>query len=197
MNEAHPRNIAMAEGFKLVARSLDNESDRGSVVLAAAWLDESLTRIITKFLKPNTTQNEKLLKVGQPIGDFGTRIIIADRLRLITPNLISSLVICRRLRNDFAHLSSELSFATPYVQDRVDRLFKLNEDLIVVMGQSLYKAGITIRAELAEITAKDMLDAFGHKRLFSYTCGLINAGLALIEFDIRPCDPQFNTESLD
>lgn len=193
MTAPDPRKVVMADGFKAVAYSLKDESDRGTVVLAVAWLDESLSKIIIKFLKPISHSKENLFKAGQPIGDLGTKILLADRLGLVAPSLISSLSLCRKLRNDFAHISSDLSFTTPNVRDRVNELFRLNEDLIVTMGESLIKAGMKIGAEDgAAATAKGMQETFGPKLLFHYTCGLINAALVTIEYDIRPHKPLFS-----
>lgn len=192
MSAPNPRSIAMANGFKAVVESLKQESERGTIVLAAAWLDESLTKIISKYLKPITASKETLLKAGQPLGDFGTKILLADRLNLVHPSLISSLSLCRKLRNEFAHLSSDLSFNTPHVKDRVDLLFHLNEDLLTTMGSTLVEAGMIIDMKNPEsISAKDMLGAFGPKQLFHYTCGLINSALAVIEYDIEPSKPMF------
>lgn len=195
MTAPHPRNVVMAEGFKAVAVSLMKESDRGTVVLAAAWLDESLTKIITKFLKPMSSSKENLLKPGKAIGDFGTKILLADRLQLIAPNLIQSLDLCRKLRNDFAHLSSDLTFETQNVKDRVQELFHLNENLLVTMGEVLTDAGMKIGAkdkEVDMVTAKQMLETFGSKLLFQYTCGFINSALATIEYDIKQHTPLFS-----
>jgi hypothetical protein len=182
----------MGEGFRAITTSLKGESDRGSIVLAAAWLDEALIRIIAKFFKPVSDNKENLLRAGQPIGDFGTRILLADRLNLMHPKLIQSLTLCRRLRNDFAHLSSDLSFETPSVKDRVDQLFRLNEDILATMGQVIEDTGKFGPPAGRPINASDMLDAFGHKQLFHYTCGFINAALAVIEYDIKPNEPLFD-----
>lgn len=195
MTAPRPRTIVMAEGFEAVAVSLMNESDRGTVVLAVAWLDESLTRIITKFLKPTSNSKENLLNPGQPIGDFGTKILLADRLQLIAPNLTQSLSLCRKLRNDFAHISSELTFDTQHVKDRVHELFRLNEDLLVTMGEVLTKSGMKIGADDKEsdvVTAKQMLETFGSKILFQHICGFINSALATIEYDIKQHPPLFS-----
>lgn len=188
--EFHPRNVAMANGFESVVTALRHESDRGSVVLAVAWLDESLTRIIKKLLK--TADNETLLKPGQPLGDFGTKIILAERLQLINPTLVNSLNICRKLRNDFAHLSSNLSFETPQVKDRVDYLFTLNDLIISAMGETLSEAGLKLEGSKDnKISVKEMHQKLGTKQLFNYTCGFINSGLASIEFDTQQTTPMF------
>lgn len=192
MESTKARTVAMAEGFRSVVEALKEESDRGTVVLAAAWLDESLTRIIAKFLKPVSPVDEKLLKAGQPIGDLGTKIILAERLNLVHPDLLSSLSLMRKLRNDFAHLSSHLSFPTPNVKDRVSELFKRNEDLLLSMAETLIEAGMLAGpGKSGTITAKDMEEAFGSKQLFHYTCGFLNSALAIIEYDLKPSEPQF------
>jgi hypothetical protein len=36
-----------------------------------------------------------------------------------------------------------------------------------------------------------MLKAFGPKKLFDYTCGFINAALAIIEYGIKPNETLF------
>lgn len=188
--EHKPRNIAMGNGFRDVATALKDESDRGTVVLAAAWLDESLTNIIKKLFKPSN--QEELLASGKALGDFGTKIMLAERLKLINPALVRSLNICRKLRNEFAHLSSELTFATPSVKDRVEILFSINEPVLSAMGEVLRDAGLSIpELEGSEISAKVMHQAFGTKLLFQYTCGCINSGLAAIEFDTQEIAPSF------
>lgn len=195
MDKPATRNHAMAEGFRAIVTSLQDESDRGTVVLASAWLDEALTRIISKFFKPVSKNGEKLLRTGQPLGDFGAKIVLADRLGLVNKNMIESLTACRKLRNDFAHLSTDLSFSTPEVKDRVEHLFKLNEDMLSVMGQVLKDAGMPIGAgDSTQVTGEHMLKKFGHKQVFHYTCGFINSGLAAYEHDVKPSDPQFDGE---
>lgn len=195
MDRTESRNHVMAEGFRGIVTSLQHESDRGTVVLASAWLDEALTRIISKFFKPVSNNGEKLLKAGQPLGDFGTKIMLADRLGLVNKHTVESLNICRRLRNDFAHLSTDLSFSTPEVKDRVEYLFKLNEDLLSVMGRVLEDAGMPIGAgDSTQVTGEHMLKKFGHKLVFQYTCGFINSGLAAYEHDVKASDPQFEGE---
>ncbi|MHC8404277.1 hypothetical protein [Pseudomonas sp. TMB3-21] len=190
-----PRNIAMANGFRDIVTALKDESDRGTVVLAAAWLDESLTNILKKLFKE--TDKEDLLSPGKALGDFGTKILIAERLKLINPHLVQSLTICRRLRNDFAHLSSNLSFSTNTVKGRVENLFKLNESIISTMAEVLLDAGLNLEdLEDGDFSARRLHQIFGTKQLFGYTCGFINSGLAVIEFDTQEIEASFSETSL-
>lgn len=184
------RGIAMGEAFRSIVEALSGESNRGTVVLAVSWLDDSLTAIIKKLLKP--TQNETLLNPGQPLGDLGTKIILAERLQLISPQIVKCLTICRRLRNDFAHLASDLSFETPNVKDRVFHLFDLNDNVLSAMGETLIAAGLSFDGgESDKISVKAMHQKFGTKQLFCYTCGLINSGIAALGFDVEEITPTF------
>ncbi|QBF27438.1 hypothetical protein EXN22_17750 [Pseudomonas tructae] len=181
----------MANAFKLVAESLINESDRGTIVLATAWLDESLTKVLTKYMRP-AGKTDDLLNPGKPIGDFGTKIMLAERLGLVAPNLLKSLNRCRKLRNDFAHIASELTFETPSVRDRIQLILDENEDLLIVMGDTLRDAGMEFENGNDPLILKHILDRLGSKPLFQYACAFLNSALALIEFDIEPVEPQFH-----
>lgn len=183
----------MADAFKVSAQSLADESDRGSVVLAAAWLDESLTAILATYMKPSGRQ-DKLLAPGRPLGDFGTKIILADRLRLVTPTLLKSLDMVRKLRNEFAHIASDLTFETPSVKDRVQLILKDNESLLITMGEVLVRNGMLLDSDGEKIKIEHMLECFGARKLFQYTCAFLNAALAGIKFNLKPAESQFNTD---
>jgi len=185
-----PVNRETANAFRVAAESLDNETERGTVVLAAAWLDESLTAILAAYMKP-AEKKEDLLAPGRPLGDFGTKITLADRLRLVHPSLLKSLDMVRKLRNDFAHISSDLTFETPSVKDRVALLLRENEDLILVMGNLLIKNGMASPPEGQELKIKHMLECLGAKKLFQYICAILNGALAAIKHDLKPADQQF------
>ncbi|SMC69463.1 hypothetical protein [Pseudomonas sp. URIL14HWK12:I5] len=188
-------NLEMANAFKLVAESLINETDRGTVVLATAWLDESLTAILRTYMKPSEKADD-LFSPGRPLGDFGTKIILADRLRLVAPSMIRSLEIIRKLRNEFAHIASDLTFETQSVKDRVQNVFRENEDLLLVMGETLIEKGMSFGQE-DDLSIEHMLKRFGTRALFQYTCAFLNGALALVKFHLKPAEPQFSFEELE
>lgn len=81
-----------------------------------------MTQMLKKFLLPSKHESEKadeLLGVGRPIGDAATKIDLLLRLGLLAPATYKSLHWLRKLRNDFAHLSSNLTFETDHVRDRI------------------------------------------------------------------------------
>ena len=117
----------MVETMWKVATELHKESERGCVVLAFAWMDDQLTANLRKYLLPSVQQSEKadeLLGVGSPIGDAATQIDLSLRLGILQPNTHKSLHMFRRLRNDFAHLASNISFENQSIHDRVVAIFE-------------------------------------------------------------------------
>ncbi|QKK98381.1 hypothetical protein GEV38_21505 [Pseudomonas sp. 13159349] len=181
------RNAAMGTAFRAVAQALKHETDRGTVVLATAWLDESLTKVLQKFMPPKSGTKDDLLGPGKALGDLGTKITLASRLNLIPETMRKSLDLCRKLRNDFAHLASDLTFDTPNVRDRVLELFNENSEVLNVMGESLREAGMNIDSLVEQpITLKSMMSTFNTKELFGYTCAFLNAALVALQIDIRP-----------
>ncbi|MFJ4056720.1 hypothetical protein ACIPZC_25200 [Pseudomonas sp. NPDC089743] len=180
----------MVTALKAVADGLADESDRGTVVLAAAWLDESLTAILTSYMAP-VQKKDDLLAPGRALGDFGTKILLAERLRLVHPSLLRSLDMIRKLRNDFAHIASDLNFETQSVKARINNFFQENTDLIQIMGESLAAGGLII-GEGKAITKEHMLSHLSTKKLFGYLCAWLNAALALVKFHLKPAEPQFD-----
>jgi hypothetical protein len=123
----------MSAAFVAVIDGLRHESDRGCAILAFAWMDDQLTANLQKFLLPQTgspTKSDELLSPGRPIGDASTKIDISWRLGLLRSNTRKSLHMFRKLRNDFAHMSTNLTFETSNVHDRVLAIFD-NESLIL------------------------------------------------------------------
>lgn len=180
----------MAKAFEAVSHGLASESDRGAAVLASAWLEDSLTRILLAYLKQGSKKDE-LLSPGCPAGDFGTKIILADRLGLIHPSMRKSLDTIRKLRNEFAHISSDLSFDTQSVKSRTANLFYENRDLVSVMGKILIDAGL-IKNSSDQITVDYMLEHFSRRQLFDYLIGFLNGGLALIRCHLQPAKQQYS-----
>jgi hypothetical protein len=116
-----------------VERELEKESDRGCVVLAFAWMDEQITINLRRYLLPSDKDSEKsdeLLGPIKPLGDASTKINLCCRLGIITPQTRDSLHLMRRLRNEFAHISSPLTFDTPSVRSRILAIVELERNIL-------------------------------------------------------------------
>jgi hypothetical protein len=182
----------MAETLQKVSTELRGESERGCVVLAFAWMDDQLTRNLRRYLLPSTQQAEKadeLLGVGRPIGDAATKIDLCLRLGLLQPNTHKSLHMFRRLRNDFAHLASNLSFGDQSIHDRVAAIFDNEEGMINGLWQALIED-----EEVRKLTEQDrgkngariLRDALGTRKLFEMTASALVSGLVSIEYALVP-----------
>lgn len=185
----------MTESMYSVTRELQHESDRGCVVLAFAWMDECLSQNLRRFLLPSTqlsVKADELLGVGGPIGDAATKINLSYRLGLLQPNTFKTLHLFRKLRNDFAHLSSTLSFETPNIRDRVLAIFELEEIVFNGLLESFISDPEVRRATEANRGKSGSYisrDALGTKRMFVMTAGALVAALVLIGESLTPVTP--------
>lgn len=90
------------------------ESDRGSVIVAAALLDSLLARYLSTVMKSNGLSNRysvKILDGNGPLGSFSARAQIARGFSLINEDIFHDLMVIRKLRNEFAHVHIHCSFS--------------------------------------------------------------------------------------
>lgn len=99
-----------------------NESDRASAIIGAAKLDYLLYQCLSKFLLPNPSNNDPLFDGEGPLSSFSSKINIAYRLGLISPQASKSLHLVRRIRNTFAHEAIGCNFDSGAHRDRVIEL---------------------------------------------------------------------------
>lgn len=182
----------MGETMCKVMVELRKESERGCVVLAFAWMDDQLAANLRKFLLPSAQQSEKadeLLGVGRPIGDAATKIDLCLRLGILQPNTHKSLHMFRRLRNDFAHLASNISFQDQSIHDRVVAIFENEEAMLDGLWQAMIRD-----EEVRKLTEQDrgknganiLKDALGARNLFEMTAAALVSGLVSIEYALTP-----------
>ncbi|WP_143171677.1 hypothetical protein [Rhizobacter sp. OV335] len=125
-----------------VAKQLAIESDRGSVVLGVAWMEEELTRLLKARCLPSTKtdKGDELFGVSAPVGTFSAKTLLAWRLGLVSDETKLKLDAFRKLRNEFAHLRNPITFSTPNIKDRIDHLFGLNLDISAGMWNVMLKS---------------------------------------------------------
>jgi hypothetical protein len=121
MKEKSP-TIVWCDTFR---REFRKESDRASVILAAAMIEKSLEMIIRAKLIPSLSKEDELFdKPYAPLRNFKAMIELAYRIGLISSNLYRDLNIIRDIRNDFAHDIEGCSFENRSVKNRVGELMK-------------------------------------------------------------------------
>jgi DNA-binding MltR family transcriptional regulator len=95
---------------------LKNESARGAVIIASAFLDAQLRNLISKSLIDDKKSVDELLgteKTHGPLHSFDSRIKAAHCLGLISESMREDLIAIKNIRNPFAHKMHGYSFNEP------------------------------------------------------------------------------------
>jgi DNA-binding MltR family transcriptional regulator len=102
--------------------SITNETDRGAVLMSAAYLDDKLRELIEKRLVQDKKIARRAFDVNGALGSFSSRIDFAYLLGIIPRNAQRDLHTIRAIRNRFAHHASPLSYDDEKVRPLCDRL---------------------------------------------------------------------------
>lgn len=99
------------------------ESERASVIIAAAMIDDAIGERLKLFLTPCATSQDSLFDGSNALlGTFSARIEFAYRLGLITARLSRDINIIRKIRNDFAHKLTGCDYSDEKVKSRIREL---------------------------------------------------------------------------
>jgi hypothetical protein len=131
MNESE--NISKVQR---VFEQFQDESDRASVILVAAAMDEYLITILKAKLVQVSNEDDPLFDIPYaPMRSFRARIDFAYRLGLISEKLCDALHVVRRIRNEFSHDVFGCNFDNQSVRDRTSNL----KDSFGVFFEQLYR----------------------------------------------------------
>ncbi|TWR31427.1 DUF4145 domain-containing protein [Mucilaginibacter pallidiroseus] len=112
---------------------LNEESDRGAVLIAATMIEDLLEKVLHSFLIKGKTADRLLTGFNAPLGTFSAKIAACAAMGLITDNEHEDIEIIRKVRNDFAH-TIHMSFKTQKIVDHCSKLHhsaKSYDDVIV------------------------------------------------------------------
>jgi DNA-binding MltR family transcriptional regulator len=87
------------------------ESDRGVVLLGAAWIDDALGELMESYFVDSRKLASELLRFPGPISNFAARTTLAAALGLITEEERHDIDLVRRIRNDAAHVAKAVNFS--------------------------------------------------------------------------------------
>ena len=103
-----------------VKNELEKESDRGCVLVSAAFIESELTSLLLSFLVPQSAPaNQDIFGLNGPLGTFSSKIKMAYACGLLEPSVRHDIDKIRSLRNEFAHLFEPMDFSTPEIKSRV------------------------------------------------------------------------------
>lgn len=124
----------LTDMFRLV-KSLTDESERASVILAGARLDVDLERLLKHILHHHPGGTDPMFDGDRLLGTFSAKIAMAYRLGAISSDLEHALQLTRKIRNDFAHQLEGERLSTPRQKARLAELVRAME------AREVYKAG--------------------------------------------------------
>ncbi|MDD2734074.1 MAG: MltR family transcriptional regulator [Desulfuromonadaceae bacterium] len=110
------------EEFKIVRRALREESDRGCALFAAAYLDTALEALLKASFVEGRKAEGELFEGTAPLSSFSAKIKLAYFLGIISDQCRRDLDTIRKIRNDFAHDATIISFETRSIADRCHNL---------------------------------------------------------------------------
>jgi DNA-binding MltR family transcriptional regulator len=102
--------------------SIAGETDRGAVLMAAAFLDDKLKELIEKRVVQDKKIRRRVFDFNGPLGTFSSRIDFAYLIGVIPKNAQRDLHTIRAIRNQFAHHAAPLSYDQEKVKALCDRL---------------------------------------------------------------------------
>lgn len=112
------RELTRVEEFQNFRNSLNQESDRGSALMAAAFIDNKVGELLHSFFIDNKKIYERLFESNGALATFSSKIDLAFLLGLIPKNIFDDLHLLRKIRNDFAHNASFMTFESNPIKER-------------------------------------------------------------------------------
>lgn len=110
--------VAPLTDFKGFYEELQNESARGAVIIASAFLDAQLRNLLSKSFIDDPKIVDELLGAEDkdgPLSSFSSRTKAAYCLGLISQSMYSDLDKIRKIRNKFAHRMHGYTFDEPEI----------------------------------------------------------------------------------
>lgn len=109
---------------------LDNESDRGVILIIGAMLDELLAEMLMNVLDP-TVSGALVSGSTSPLGSFSARSKISLAIGLIDAQDYKDINIIRKVRNAAAHFDGKQGFNTGFKSQSVIALCeKLSQNVL-------------------------------------------------------------------
>lgn len=102
--------------------SIIDETDRGAVLMSAAFLDDKLKELIEKRLVQDKKISRRAFDFNGPLGTFSSRIDFAYLIGVLPKNAQKDLHTIRAIRNQFAHHAAPLCYDEEKVKALCDRL---------------------------------------------------------------------------
>ncbi|MCG8375871.1 MAG: hypothetical protein MI702_05275 [Chlorobiales bacterium] len=169
----------LSTNLRIFHEQMSSESDRGSVIVSVALLDEILSNMLKERLAPSLEKSDELFDSAfSPFSTFSAKIDLAYRIGLLRPSIRSSLHLLRKVRNNFAHASDYKGFDHQSTQSRIRELIKLNKLLLAtiidVVNDAVPAEGVDRKLEGMD----DFIKVMGWRGILQMIFATLACGLA-------------------
>lgn len=101
---------------------LSSESDRGCALWAAALVDEKFEELLRSVFVEDAKEIDNLLKGLGPLASFSSRSKLLYALGIFHKSEFTECKLVQKIRNEFAHRSTNLDFETAPISDWIDAI---------------------------------------------------------------------------
>ena len=103
--------------------SLSKESDRGLALLATAYIDKAMEELLVAFFLNDKKICKSIFEGYSPLATFSSKIDISFLCGLIPVKAKQDLHLIRKIRNEFAHYPSEITFESAKIDKLCNQLY--------------------------------------------------------------------------
>jgi len=122
--------VDFASELKAFIAILAYEGERSLVIGGAARIDVGLERLLKAVMSRGPRgKDDNLFDPDRPLGTFSAKIKLAYRLGLLDDDVEHALQLIRKIRNDFAHATTDIRLLECSHADRVREIVKCVQHL--------------------------------------------------------------------
>ncbi|WP_324026552.1 hypothetical protein QSV08_03280 [Maribacter sp. BPC-D8] len=99
-----------------------NESDRGLILIIAAYIEDVLKEVLEIKLIGGQKHKRELFNFNGPLGTFSSKIMMSFSIGLINSEEQFEINTIRKIRNEFAHTSNIIDLETQKINNLINGL---------------------------------------------------------------------------
>jgi hypothetical protein len=104
-------------------KTLDEETDRGVALMSAAFLEGELETLLREYFINDKAVVGEFFSFNGSCGTFSSKIDMCYLLGLIGKRARRDFHLIRKIRNDFGHTATPLSFESQQISNRCKELY--------------------------------------------------------------------------
>ncbi|WP_336778245.1 MltR family transcriptional regulator [Pantoea sp. USHLN256] len=176
-------------------KNLGNLDERGLVLSLAAFSEDSLGKMLARFMLKNKASKELIEGFNAPLGTFSSRIKACFSLGLIDEKQYKDLEILRKVRNKFSHSWENVSLDDDVISAQIINLnfSRIDFDYQKNNYERIKKSISSLLIELKIVTKQIKEKSQGVKLIGAH----VNIGFAGNDFDKQLSDIWQDVEKIE